>query len=76
MLPFQMKNIIMRRSWLKKSGGYESQRRVTVRWPMKAVTSSNKLLRRGISQGGRLNRKRWHILNERRRWAWEQRKMQ
>jgi hypothetical protein len=67
-LPFQMKNNLMIRSWLRKSSDYESRRRVTVRWPMKVVTTSNKLLQRGISQRGGLNRRRrWHILNERRR---------
>jgi hypothetical protein len=68
-LPFQMKNTIAIRGWLKKSSGCESRRRVTVRWPMKAVTTSNKLLWRGISLKGGLNRRRRrHILNERRRW--------
>jgi hypothetical protein len=68
MLPFRMKNSIVIRSWLKKSSGCESRRRVTIRWLMKVVTMSNKLLRRGISQRGGLNRmRRWHILNERRR---------
>jgi hypothetical protein len=69
MLPFWMKNSIVIRSWLRKSSGCESRRRVTIRWLMKVVTMSNKLLRRGISQRGGLNRmRRWHILNERRRW--------
>jgi hypothetical protein len=68
MLPFRMKNNIAIRSWLKKSSDCESRRRVAARWPMKAVTMSNKLLRRGISQRGGFNRRiRWHILNERRR---------
>jgi hypothetical protein len=35
MLPFRMKNNIVIRSWLRKSSGCESRRRVTVRWPMK-----------------------------------------
>jgi hypothetical protein len=68
-LPFRMKNSIAIRSWLKKSSGCERQRRITVRWLMKVVTTSNKLLWRGISQRGGLNwRRRQHILNERRRW--------
>jgi hypothetical protein len=57
-LPFQMKNSLVIRSWLRKSSDCESRRRVTVRWPMKAVTTSNKLLRRGISRKGGLNRRR------------------
>jgi hypothetical protein len=65
--PFRMKNNIAIRSWLRKSSGYESWR-VTVRWPMKAVITSNKLLQRGISRRGGLNWRRWHILTERRRW--------
>jgi hypothetical protein len=70
MLPFRMKNSIMIRSWLRKSSGCESRMRVAVMWPMKAVTTSNKLLRRGINQRGGLNRRRrWLILNERRRWS-------
>jgi hypothetical protein len=60
-LPFRMKNSIVIRSWLRKSSDCESRRRVIARWPMKAVTTSNKLLRRGIG------RRRWHILNDRRR---------
>jgi hypothetical protein len=64
MLPFQMKNSITIRSWLRKSSDCESWRRVTVRWLIKAVTTTNKLLRRGISQRGGLNKRRWHILNE------------
>jgi hypothetical protein len=64
MLSFRMKNSIMIRSWLRKSSGCESRSRVTVRWPMKAVTTSNKLLqRRGLN-----GRRRWHILKEIRRW--------
>jgi hypothetical protein len=64
-----MKNSIAIRSWLRKSSDDESRRRVTVRCPTKAVTTSNKLLRRGISRRRGLNRRRrWHILNERRRW--------
>jgi hypothetical protein len=39
MLPFWMKNSIVIRSWLRKSSGYESQRRLTVRWLTKAVTT-------------------------------------
>jgi hypothetical protein len=63
-----MKNTIMIRSWLRKSIGCESRRRVTVRWPMKAVTMSNKLFQRGINQrGGLIRRRRWHIPNKRRR---------
>jgi hypothetical protein len=58
MMPFWMKNSTALRSWLRKSNGCESRRRVTVRWPTKAVTTSNKLLRRGISQRGGLNRRR------------------
>jgi hypothetical protein len=65
-LPFRMRNNIAIRSWLKKSNGSESRRRVTVRWPTKAVTTSNKLLRRGINWRGWLNRRRWHI--QRGRW--------
>jgi hypothetical protein len=62
-----MKNSIVIRSWLRKSSDCESRRRVIIRWLTKAVTTSNKLLRRGISQRGGLNgRRRWHILNERR----------
>jgi hypothetical protein len=69
MLPFWMKNSIAIRSWLRKSSDCESRRRVTVRWLMKVVITSNKLLWRGITQRGGLNRRRrWHILNERRRW--------
>jgi hypothetical protein len=69
MLPFQMKNSTTIRSWLRKSSGYESRRTVTVRWPTKAMTTSNKLLWRGINQRGGLNRRRrWHIINERERW--------
>jgi hypothetical protein len=47
-LPFRMKNGIAIRSWHRKSSGYESRRRVTVRCPTKAMTTSNKLLWRGI----------------------------
>jgi hypothetical protein len=61
------KHKIPRASTLKSSG-CESQRRVTVRWPTKMMTTSNKLLWRGISRRGGLNRRRrWHVLNERRR---------
>jgi hypothetical protein len=41
-----MKNSIMIRSGLRNNSGCESRRRVTVRWPTKAVTTSNKLLQR------------------------------
>jgi hypothetical protein len=57
-LPFWMKNSIAIRSWIRKSSGCESRRRVTVRWHMKAAATSNKLLRRGINQRGGLNRRR------------------
>jgi hypothetical protein len=68
-LPFWMKNSITIRSWLRKSSGYESRRRVIARWPAKVVTTSNKLLWRGIyRRGGLKRRRRWHILNKRRRW--------
>jgi hypothetical protein len=63
-LPFWMKNIITIRSWLRKSSGCVSRKRVTVRWSMKAMNTSNKLLWRG----GLNTRRRWHILKERRRW--------
>jgi hypothetical protein len=49
MLSFRMKNSFTIRRWLKKSSGCESRRRVSVRWPIKVVTMSNKLLWRGIS---------------------------
>jgi hypothetical protein len=63
MMPFQMKNSIAIKRWLRKSSSCESQRRETVSWPTKAVTTSNKLLRRGINQrGGFHRRRRWHIL--------------
>jgi hypothetical protein len=66
-LSFWMKNGIAIRSWLRKNSGCESQKRVTIRWPTKAMTMSNKRLRRGISRRRRLNRRgRWHILKERR----------
>jgi hypothetical protein len=59
--PFRMKNSITIRSWLSKSSGCENKR-IIVRRPMKAVTTSNKLVRRRISQRGGLNgRRRWHI---------------
>jgi hypothetical protein len=58
MLPFRMKNSIVIKSWLRKSSDCESRRRVTVRWSIKAVIARNKLLRRGISQRGELNRRR------------------
>jgi hypothetical protein len=56
MLSFWIKNSIVIRSWLRKSS--ESRRRVTVRWPTKAVTTSNKLLRREINRRRGLNRRR------------------
>jgi hypothetical protein len=66
-LPFWMKNSITIRSCLRKSSGSETRRRVTARWPTKTVTTSNKLLRRGINRSGGLNRRRrWHI--QRGRW--------
>jgi hypothetical protein len=58
MLSFPMKNSITIRSWLRKSSGCECRRRIIVRWPMKTVTTSNKLLRRGINQKGGLNKRR------------------
>jgi hypothetical protein len=58
MLLFRMKNSIAIRSWLRKSSGYESRKRVIIRWPTKVVTTSNKLLWRGINQRGGLNRRR------------------
>jgi hypothetical protein len=42
-LSFRMKNSIMIRSWLRKSSVCKNQRRVTVRWPTKVMTTSNKL---------------------------------
>jgi hypothetical protein len=64
-----MKNSITRRSWLRKSSDCESRRRVIVRGLTKVVTTSNKLLQRGINQrGGRNRQRRWCILKERRRW--------
>jgi hypothetical protein len=57
-LPFQMKNSITIRSWLRKSSDCESKRRVIVRGAMKEVTMSNKLLRRGINRRGGLNKRR------------------
>jgi hypothetical protein len=57
-LPFWMKNSILIRSWLRKRSGCESQMRVTVRWPVKVVTTYNKLPWRGISWRGGLNRRR------------------
>jgi hypothetical protein len=55
MLPFQMKNSITRRSWLRKSSDCESRRRVTVRWPtMKADEGSSE----EESVRGGLNRRR------------------
>jgi hypothetical protein len=48
-LPFQMKNSITIRSWIRKSSSSESQMRVTVRWPTYALTTSKKLLRRGTN---------------------------
>jgi hypothetical protein len=59
-LPFWMKNSITIRSWLRQSS--ESWRRVTVRWPTYALTTSKKLLRRGTNRrGGRNRRRRWHL---------------
>jgi hypothetical protein len=49
MLPFQMKNSVAIRIYLRKRSGCGSRWRVIVRWSMKAVNTSNKLLRRGIS---------------------------
>jgi hypothetical protein len=49
-LTFWMKNNITIRSWLRKSSGCESKRRVIVRGPTKVVTTSNKLLKRRISR--------------------------
>jgi hypothetical protein len=67
-LPFQMKNSITIRSWLKKSSGYR-RRRVIVRGSTKVMTTPNELLRRRINRRGGLNgRRRRNILNERRRW--------
>jgi hypothetical protein len=43
-LPFWMKNSIAIRSWLRKSSSSESRRKVTVRWPTYALTTSKKLL--------------------------------
>jgi hypothetical protein len=43
-LPFQMKNSIAIRSCLRQSSSSESRMRVTVRWPMYALTTSRKLL--------------------------------
>jgi hypothetical protein len=69
-LSFWMKNNIIIRSWLKKSSNCGSRRRVIVSRVMKAVTTSNKLPRRRITRRGELiGRKRYHILNGRRRWC-------
>jgi hypothetical protein len=57
-LSFRMENSIVIRSWLRKSSDSESQRRVTVRWPTEVVTTSNKLLQRGINWREELNRRR------------------
>jgi hypothetical protein len=66
-LPFQMKNSITIRSWLKKSSGYR-RRRVIVRGSTKVMTTPNELLRRRINRRGGLNgRRRRNMLNERRR---------
>jgi hypothetical protein len=59
-LAFWMKNNIAIRSWLRKSNDCESRRRVTTRWPTKAVTTSNKLLWRGINRRGGLEEKMTH----------------
>jgi hypothetical protein len=61
-LPFRMKNSNAIRSWLRKSSSSESRRRVIVRWPTYALTTSKELLRRGTNRrGGRSRRRRWHI---------------
>jgi hypothetical protein len=57
-LPFRRKNSIVIRSWFRKCGDCESRRRVTVRWPTKVVTMSNKLLQRGNNWRGGLNRRK------------------
>jgi hypothetical protein len=65
-LLFRTKNNITIRSWLRKSSDCKSRRRVIFKGPTKAVTTSNKLLRRRISwRGGFNRRRRWHILNKR-----------
>jgi hypothetical protein len=61
-LPFWMKNSITIRSWLRQSSSNESRRRVTVRWPTYALSTSEKLFRRGTNRrGGRNRRRRWHL---------------
>jgi uncharacterized membrane protein len=57
-LPFRMKNSNAIRSWPRKSSSSESRRRVTIRWPTYALTTSKKLLRRGTNQRGGRNRRR------------------
>jgi hypothetical protein len=57
-LSFRMKNSITIRSRLRKNSDSNSRRRVIVRGPTKVVTTSNKLLRRGLRQRGGLNRRR------------------
>jgi hypothetical protein len=57
-LPFRMKNSIVIRSWLRQSSSSESRRRVIVRWPTYALTTSKKLLQRGINRRGGRNRRR------------------
>jgi hypothetical protein len=66
-LSFRMKNNITIRSCLRKSSSSESRKRVTVRWHTKAVTTSKKLLWRGMNRRRGLNKRRkWHI--QRGRW--------
>jgi hypothetical protein len=57
-LSFRMKNSIAIRSWLRQSSSNESRRRVTVRWPMYALTTSKKLLRRRTNRRGGRNKRR------------------
>jgi hypothetical protein len=67
MLPFRMRIASRLEADSERAVVVKSQRRVTVRWPMKAVTMCDKLLQRRISGRGGVNRRRrWHILNERR----------
>jgi hypothetical protein len=61
-LSFRMKNSIAIKSWLRQSSSSESRRRVTVRWPTYALTTSKKLLQRETNRrGGRNRRRRWHL---------------
>jgi hypothetical protein len=61
-MSFRIKNNIAIRSWLRKSSSSESRRRVTVRWPTYALTTSKKLLRTETNRrGGRNRRRRCHI---------------